>query len=78
MVRPEDAGIGLAPQSAANAPLAVEALDVLAGGDEQLPRVAGRDSQQLGCARRGARDERLELLIELGDLAVELLDAERE
>jgi hypothetical protein len=40
-VRPEDAGIGLAPQSAANASLAAEALDVLARGDEQLTGVTG-------------------------------------
>jgi hypothetical protein len=40
--------------------------------------VAGADAQQLDCARRGASDEHLELLVEFGDLQVELLDAARE
>jgi hypothetical protein len=53
----------------------VKALDVLAGGDEQLSGVPGRDAKQLGCAWRGARDEVIELLVERCDLRVEVLDA---
>jgi hypothetical protein len=37
--------------------------------------VAGGDAEQLGGARRGRADERLELGVEVGDLAVERLDA---
>ena len=54
--------------------VAAEALDVLPGGDEQLPGVAGRDREQPRGAWRGARDQRRELLVEGGDLAVELGD----
>jgi hypothetical protein len=56
----------------------VEALDVLAGGDEQLAGVAGGDGEQLRGAGRGSGDERGELLVEGGDLLVELGDAARE
>ena len=55
--------------------VAAEAVDVLAGGDEQLPGVPGRDAQQLRGAWSGPRDERLELGVELGDLGVEDVDA---
>jgi len=54
--------------------VAAEALDVLAGGDEQLAGVAGGDAQQLSRARRGRLDERLELDVEVGDLGVERVD----
>jgi hypothetical protein len=40
--------------------------------------VTGADAEQLGCAWRGPCDERLELLVELGDLQVEFLNAARE
>lgn len=55
--------------------VAAEALDVLASGDEQLPGVAGGDGDQLRGARRGGGDERCELVVEGGDLAVEFGDA---
>ena len=54
---------------------AAQALDVLPGAHEQLSRVAGGDAQQPGCARCGAANEPLELLVERGDLRVERLDA---
>jgi hypothetical protein len=43
----------------------VEALDVLAGGEQQLAGVAGRDSEQLGRPGCGGHDERCELGVEL-------------
>ncbi len=52
-------------------PVAVEAIDVLAGSDEELAGVTGRDSEQLhGAGRRGC-DELLEVLVKTFDLVVE-------
>ena len=53
----------------------MQALDVLARGDEQLPGVSGRDGEQLGGARRGRGDQRREPSVEGDELAVELGDA---
>src|SRR5947209_8761494 len=52
--------------------LAAQALDVLAGGDEELAGALGADREELDRARGGEGDESLELLVELGDLALEL------
>ena len=57
---------------------ALEAVDVLAARDEHLAGVAGGDAQQRGGSRRGGRDERLEVSVELGDLVVEEGDPARE
>src|SRR3954471_16675932 len=48
----------------------VEAVDVLAGGDEQLAGVAGGDGKQLCGAWRGGGDHRREMFVEGGDLVV--------
>ena len=52
----------------------MEPVDVLAGGDQQLPGVAGGDSEQLDGAGSGGGDELLELLVKMLDLAVEGVD----
>jgi hypothetical protein len=54
---------------------AVEALDVVAGGDEELACALGADSVRLCGAWGGGADKPLELAVELCDLAVELADA---
>jgi len=53
---------------------AVESFDVLPGGHEQLAGVAGGDAEQLDGARRGGRDELLELVVQSRDLTIERLD----
>lgn len=58
--------------------LATEPLDVLAGGGQHLPGVAGGDPQELDSARSGDSDQLLKLMIERGDLLVEGLDPPRE
>src|SRR5215216_1938180 len=55
--------------------IAAEALDVLAGGDQQLTGVTGRDPEQLRGARRRGPNEPLELDIEVRDLGVERINA---
>jgi hypothetical protein len=54
--------------------LAVEPVDVLTGGDQQLPGVAGGDSERLDGAGSGGGDELLELLVKMLDLVVEGVD----
>lgn len=51
--------------------LAVEAIDALPGGDQELAGVAGGDPEQRDGAWSGARDERLQAAVELSDLLVE-------
>src|SRR6266540_899902 len=46
---------------------AVEPLDVLAGGDEELACALGADREELDRARGGEDDESLKLLVELSD-----------
>jgi hypothetical protein len=52
--------------------LAVQTVDVLAGGDEELTGALGADREELDRSRGGERDESFELLVELSDLALEL------
>ena len=54
---------------------AAKAVDVLAGGDQQLACALGADSKELGRARGGDLHEPLELSVEFEDLAVEFADA---
>jgi hypothetical protein len=57
---------------------ASEALDVLAGGDEQLAGALGADSEELDGPRSGGGDELLELSVEFEEFAVERTDASGE
>ena len=50
--------------------LALEAVDVLAGGEEQLPGVTGGDPQERRCPWGGDRDQWRELRVALSDLVV--------
>ena len=52
----------------------MEPVDVLTGGGQQLPGVAGGDSEQLDGAGSGGGDELLELLVKMLDLVVEGVD----
>jgi hypothetical protein len=54
---------------------AAEAIDVLAGGDEELACALGADSEELKRARRCEVHESLELTVELDELTLELADA---
>ena len=52
--------------------MAAQALDVLAGGDQQRAGVCGGDRDARGCRRRCGRDELLELAVKPLDLGVEV------
>src|SRR5712691_1333487 len=52
-----------------------EAVDVLAGGDEELARALGADAEEVGRSRRCRFDELLELSVELNDFAFEVAGA---
>jgi hypothetical protein len=54
---------------------AAEAVDVLAGGNEELACALGADSEELAGAGGGGAHELLELAVEFEDLAVEFVEA---
>jgi hypothetical protein len=72
---PDAIGIGLAPQSAAKAASLWKRSMFLAGGDQQLAGVSGRDAEQSCRSWSRGRDERRQLPVELGDLVVQERDA---
>src|SRR6266542_105314 len=53
---------------------ALQPVDGLAGGDQQLARVHGADAEQAGRARGSDAGEAVELALELSDLEVEVAD----
>ena len=53
---------------------AVQAIDVLSGGDEQLAGVAGRDAKQRNGPRSSSCDERSELRVEVCEFIVQECD----
>jgi hypothetical protein len=77
-VRPEEAGDRGGGADAGEDRFAFEAVDVLAGGDEQLRRVLGADAEQCGRLRCSGGDERTKAAVEFVDLGVKVTDASGE